>query len=135
MYEQFDLNLCPCDLNIYFLGASTVLRLGTFQRRCQEILSGQHFFKDQQFDLDLRPCELNINRGCLILRGIKCTKFGNFQAKGSKDVERPLLGLESDKLNCSLFFKVGDIKMKMAEIVIRLIYLFEFYVYALACIM
>ena len=39
----------------------------------------------QHFDLDLWPCDLNIYWGNLLSRGIHCTKFNNFQAKGSRD--------------------------------------------------
>ena len=40
--------------------------------------------KDQRFDLDLWPWDLKINRKHLLSKGIHCTKFGNFQAKGVK---------------------------------------------------
>ena len=50
-------------------------------------MSRQHFFKDQQFHFALWPCDLSINRGHLLSRGIRCTKFGNFSAKGSRDTE------------------------------------------------
>ena len=52
-------------------------------------MSRQQYFKDQQFDPDLWPCDLNINRCHLLSGGItcNCTKFGNFQAKGSTDIE------------------------------------------------
>ena len=53
--------------NIHSVGASTltVPNLAIFKQRCQNILSGQHSYKDQQLDLDLLPCDLNINRGHL----------------------------------------------------------------------
>ena len=81
---------------IHHLGASSVPSLATFKQRGQEILCGKHFLKDQLFDLDLLPRDLKINRGHLLHRGINCTKFSNFQAKGSKDIEWTPLCLQSD---------------------------------------
>ena len=46
--------------------------------RNQEILSRQHFFKDQQYDFDLWPCDLKVNRGPILSRGIHFSMFGNF---------------------------------------------------------
>ena len=86
-----NLHLWPCNLKInrviYSLGASTEPSLTTSKQRGQKILSKKHFFKDQQFNLDLWPCDLKVNRGHLLPRGINCTRFGNFQAKGSRDIE------------------------------------------------
>ena len=61
------------------------------------ILSGHYLYKDQQFDLDLWPCDLKINRGHLHIlpKAIHSTKFGNFQAIWSKDIELTLLGLQT----------------------------------------
>ena len=51
--QQFDLDLWPSDLKtkgvMYSAGASIVPSLVTFKQGDQEILSGEHFFKDQQF--------------------------------------------------------------------------------------
>ena len=46
---------------------------------------------DQQFDLDLWQCDQKINRGHLLPRGIHFTKFGNFLANGSGDIEQRTL--------------------------------------------
>ena len=97
---------------IYSLEAFTVQCLATFQHRVQEILSSQHFFKDQQFYQ--RPAvlsltfDLKINREHLLSMNIHCTSFGNFQAKGSKDIEQTSLGLHTNRKeqnNMSPFFK------------------------------
>ena len=48
-------------------------------------------FKDLQFDLDLWPCDLKINRDHLLLRSIHYTKFGDFQGKGSNDIEQTMI--------------------------------------------
>ena len=89
--SSLTLHLWPCNLKInrviYSLGASTVPSLTTPKQMGQKILSRKHFFKDQQFNLDLWPCALKVNRGHLLPRGINCTRFGNFQAKGSRDIE------------------------------------------------
>ena len=69
---------------IYLLEASSAPGLGTFQQRGKG---------DQQNDFDLWSCDLKINRKHLISRDIHCTQFCNFQAKGSKDIERTLLSL------------------------------------------
>ena len=46
----------------------------------------------------LESCQrIKINRGHLFPKDMHCTKFGNFQAKGSKDIERTFLGLQTDR--------------------------------------
>ena len=72
---------------IYMLGASTVSSLGTFQQRVKRY-QVDIFLKNQQCDLVLCPCDLKINRGPLLPRDIHYAKFGNFQAKGSKDIKQ-----------------------------------------------
>ena len=52
----------------------------------QEILSFLHKNQQSSFDFDLWPRDLKINMGHLLPMGIHCTKFGNFQAQGSKDL-------------------------------------------------
>ena len=49
--------------------------------------SRQHFFKDQQFDLTSELRHENQNSH-LLLMGIHCFKFGKFQGKASKDIEK-----------------------------------------------
>ena len=65
--------------NISFLGA-----------RGQEILSRQHFFKDKQFHLDLWACDLKIKMVIYSLWAFTLLRFGNCQAKTSKDIEKRL---------------------------------------------
>ena len=111
--QQFDLDLWPCDLNI--LLASIVWSLGTFQYRGQEILSGQHLFKDQQFDLDLW-IQNQLWVTFSIPRGIHGTKFGNFQAKGSKDIDNLSIYVEIDEnhtkeIKCFFFLQVNHVRL------------------------
>ena len=40
---------------------------------------------------------VNRKSGYLLAKGIQCTKFGKFEAKGSKDIERTSFGLETDR--------------------------------------
>ena len=52
--------------------------------------------------------DLNIIKEHLVSRGIHHTKFGNFQRKGSKDIERTSHGLQTDRRmqnNLPPFFK------------------------------
>ena len=91
---------------IYSLGETFEPSLATFKQRDQNTLSG-YLFKNHQYDLDLWPCDLKIKREHPFSRGIQCTKFGNSQAKGSKDIEQTSLGLQSCKTICLLFFKGG----------------------------
>ena len=42
---------------------------------------------EEWFDLDLGACDLKINRDHLLIGCIPCTKFGNDQVKGSKDID------------------------------------------------
>ena len=84
----------------------------------QKVLSRIFFFKGQQFHLDLWQCDLKINRGHLLSRGIHCTKFGNFQAKRSKDIEKTSLGLQTDRQvqnNMLPFYKGGHKNMLQLE--------------------
>ena len=119
-HKSFDLDLWPCDLTIkgviYLLEASSVSSLDTFKQTGQEILNGQHLLIDQQFDRNLWPCDLKINQGHLLPRGIHCSKSANSQPKGSKDIERSSLSLQTNrstercKTICPLFPK-GCIKI------------------------
>ena len=49
------------------------------------------------FDLDLLTCDLEINRDHLLIEGNPCTKIGSNQVKGSKDIERTTLGLQTER--------------------------------------
>ena len=49
------------------------------------------------FDLDLWTCDLKINREHLLIEVNPCTKFGIDQVKGSNDIERTTLGLQTDR--------------------------------------
>ena len=74
----------------------------------KNILSGHHLYKNQKFDLDIWLYDLNIIKEHLVSRGIHHTKFGNFQRKGSKDIERTSHGLQTDRKmqnNLPPFFK------------------------------
>ena len=51
---------------------------------------------EEWFDVDLWTYHLKINRDHLLIEGIPCTKFGFDQVKGSKDIERTTLGLQTD---------------------------------------
>ena len=72
------------------------------------------------FDLDLRTCDLKINRDHLLIKGNPCTKFGIDQVKGSKDIDRTTLGLQTERptdrptvaKQYAPFFK-GGIKIKI----------------------
>ena len=83
----------------------------TFQAKGSKTLSGQYNFLDQQFDLNFWPCDLKISRKHLLCRGIHSTKFGYFQAKGSKDIERKSLGIQTDRSTVAKryapFFQMG----------------------------
>ena len=46
---------------------------------------------DQKLDFDLWPCDPNINREHPLSRGIPYTKFGDFQAKGTKDNKQTMI--------------------------------------------
>ena len=73
--------------NIYSLMPNHWSKFSNHQQGSFKYWSDNIFFKDQQFDLHLWPRGLNIIRGHLLSRGIPCTKFGNFPAKGSTDIE------------------------------------------------
>ena len=51
---------------------------------------------EEWFDLDLWTCDLKINRDHLLIEGNPCTKYGIDQVKGSKDIDRTRLGLQTD---------------------------------------
>lgn len=51
-------------------------------------MSWLRLYKDLQFDFELWPCDQNINRNHKISRGIHCTKYGNFLAKGLRNNKR-----------------------------------------------
>ena len=101
---------------IYSLGSSTVPSLVIFKQKSQKIFSRHHLNKDLQFDLDLWPYDLKNNKSHLLSEGIHFIKLGNFQVKGSKDIERKSLGLKIDrptdrcKTIWPLFPKEGIIK-------------------------
>lgn len=63
------------------------------------------FFKIQQFYLDLWPCDLKVNGEHSNSRGIHCTKFGNFQGKGSNSIEQTSLRLQTDTQNNMSFLR------------------------------
>ena len=52
---------------------------------------------EEWVDLDLETCDLKINRDNLLIEGNFCTKFGIDQVKGSKDIERTTLGLQTER--------------------------------------
>ena len=81
----------------------------------KEILSGHHLSKDQKFDLDLWLCDLKIIKEHVVSRGIHHTKFGNFQRKVLKDMERTSHGLHTDrKMQNNLpLFSNGGIKIQL----------------------
>ena len=62
-------------------------------RKSQEIMSGQHLFKNLQFDFDFWPRNLKINRDHRNPTVIYCTKFSNIRA----DIERSSLDLQTDR--------------------------------------
>ena len=53
-----------------------------------KIPSGQHLYKGEQFNFKPYACDLKINSEHLLSRGIHLAKFGNFEAKGPKDIKR-----------------------------------------------
>ena len=61
------------------------------------------------FDLDLWTCDLKINRDHLFIEGNLCAESGIDQVKGSEDIVRTTLGLQTDrpidscKIICLLF--------------------------------
>ena len=60
---------------------------GNQQATDYKILNGQHWEDDKQIDLDLWPCDLKSNGKYPLTRGIHCSNFGNFKAKGWTDIE------------------------------------------------
>ena len=68
---------------MYLLGTSTEPSLGNIQWRGQEIL--KHHSNTTRITLDHVTLNQKVSS---LARGIHYTKFGNFQAKGSKDIER-----------------------------------------------
>ena len=97
---------------IYSLEVFTVPSLYQISTKRSRDIKRTTFFKN--LDLDLWPCELNINRGYLLYRGIHCTKFSIFPAKRSREIEHPLLSLQTNRQvqnNMPPFFK-GGIKRK-----------------------
>lgn len=60
----------------------------------------QHSYKEKQFDLYLGQGDLNISNENILSRSNNCAKFGNSQAKGSKDVKRNLLCTELPTDRC-----------------------------------
>ena len=49
------------------------------------------------FDLDLLTCDLKIKRDHLLIKGNPCTEFGIDKVKGSKDIKRTTLGLQTNR--------------------------------------
>lgn len=66
------------------------------------ILSRQHFLKPSSFTSIFDHVTVNIQ---INSRGIHCTKFGNFQGKGSNSIEQTSLRLQTDTLNNMSFLK------------------------------
>ena len=93
--QQFDHDLWPCDLqigDINSLGASTVV-----WKLSNKGVQKASFVQRPAYDFNLWPCDLKINRDFLISKAIQCIKSGNFQAKGSKDIEWTSLGLQINR--------------------------------------
>ena len=92
-------------------------KFGNHQRVIRYWVNNIHN-EDQQFDLHLWKRDQKINREHLLSNGIHFTKFGNFLAELSKNIEWTLLGLHpinrSDdqqvQSNLSPFFKEGHKK-------------------------
>ena len=97
------LNMWPESIGIiYSLRATLAPSLVLIKWRGQKILSGQHSGLrrvgwEELFDHDLWTCDLKINRDHLLIECNPCTKFGIDQVKGSKDIERTTLGLQTDR--------------------------------------
>ena len=72
---------------IHSLAITSVPNLVISKQLVHKILNLQHWDDDQQIDLDLWPCGLKSNGKYPLTKGIHCSKFGNFKAKGWKDIE------------------------------------------------
>ena len=70
--------------------SNTLCKVG--QLSCMQsdlkIPSGQHLYKGEQLNFKPYACDLKINSEHLLSRGIHLAKFGNFEAKGPKDIKR-----------------------------------------------
>ena len=75
---------------IYLLRATSAPSLILFKWRGQKILSRHHTGLERV----IWPWPLNM---WLLIEGNPCTKFDIVQVKGSKDIERTTLGLQTDR--------------------------------------
>ena len=86
-------HICPpwCKIQVYPLCRS---------KTCpKQVSMGLKYIKwtTQWFDLDLWTCVLKINSDHQLIGSNPCTKFGIDQMKGSKDIKRTTLGLQTDR--------------------------------------
>ena len=108
----FDHVTCISIRVIYSLGVSIVPSLETFkQRGCRVKRYWMDIIYTKTSSLTLTFEHVTWN---LLSRSIHYTKFENFQAKGSKYIEQPSLGLQSCKTICLLFFKGGIKSLKIS---------------------
>ena len=94
--EMFQKHICPpwSKILVYFLCRSKMSeasRQGIKIYKVYNILGSKEWF-----GLDLWTCDLKINKDYLLIKRNPCTKFGIEQVKGSKDIERTRLGLQTD---------------------------------------
>ena len=82
-----------CKIQVYLLCRSKICP--------KQVSKGLKYMKwttqwaQEWFDLDL--CDLEINRDHLLIKGNPYTRLGIDQVKGSKDIERTTLGLQTDR--------------------------------------
>ena len=87
-----------------------------------KIPSGHHLYKGEQFNFKPYACDLKINSEHLLSRGIHLAKFGNFEAKGPKDIKRTGM-LSLFKVRIKIFPRgrpISETDSKLSEIIVVL---------------
>ena len=92
---MFQTHICPpwCKIQVYLLcWSKTCPKQGIKICKVDNTLGSKEWF-----NLDFWTCDLKINRDHLLIGLNPCTKFGIDQVKGSKDIDRTKLGLQTDR--------------------------------------
>ena len=100
--EWFDLDLWTCDMKInrdhLLIWVQPLHQVRhSSSERVKRYWVDNTVGREEWFDLDFWTCDLKINKDHLLIEGNHCTKFGIDQVKGSKDIERTTLGLQTDR--------------------------------------